>query len=129
MFKQPGILLSLKVEVDGLDAEQLDELTRRLQAEISELPVENVAPESEGSTPAGSKASEGIRAGALSISLEPAVITPLFEQLKSWSARQTNIPVKLSLNVADRFEFDPATTRPEQISALVKELEQSQSGK
>ena len=127
MSKQPGINLLIKVVGLELDAEELDALTRRLQAEISELPVENVTPASDGSAPDGTKASTGIRPGTLSISLEPGVLPPLFEQLKSWTARQATGTVKLTLNVADRFEFNPATTSPEQISALVKELEQPPS--
>jgi hypothetical protein len=114
------------------DTEELDEMARQLQSDISELNVDAVEPVSGGAAPQGTKSAEMVQAGQLLVTLAPTVIPPLFDLIKSWTARRPATPVKVKLKVGHKtadLEYDPATTTPAQLAALVKGLERSMNAK
>jgi hypothetical protein len=81
------IELTVEVGQGDVDPEELDCATRRLRAELQELPIESaslVAAEK----PTGTKAGEAVTLGALAISLAPVVVPALVDFLKSWIARK-----------------------------------------
>lgn len=82
-----NIELTLLVGHRDDDPDELDSATRRLRAELQELPIESaslVAAEK----PAGTKAGDAITLGALAVSLAPVVVPAFVDFLKSWMARK-----------------------------------------
>lgn len=121
---QPELLISLSVE--GGDAEELDALSRQLRGEIEEMHVDSVEAVSEGPAPAGSKAADWASLGQFAVTLAPTLIPPLFDLLKSWTQRRPTTPVKIRVKVGKtrtaQIEYDPSTTTPEQLEAILKAL-------
>jgi hypothetical protein len=121
---QPELLISLSLE-DG-DAEELDALSRQLRGEIEEMHVDSVEQVSQGPAPAGSKAADWASIGQLAVTLAPTLIPSLFDLLKSWTQRRPTTPVKIRVKVGKtrtaQIEYDPTTTSPEQLEAILKAL-------
>jgi hypothetical protein len=115
--------LVVQVLGEGLHAEHLDELSRQLQAEVQELAVESVRPRTSGAAPKGTKSLDAAQLGQMVVTLAPIVIPPLFELLKSWTARSAAArPVRIKVMVGDRtaeVEYDPTTTSAQELETLV----------
>jgi hypothetical protein len=65
-------LLTLGLQLDGgpdTDAEELDELTRRLRSELLELDVRSVDPVRAGDAPPGARAADILAVGGLLVTL------------------------------------------------------------
>jgi hypothetical protein len=82
-----NIELTLQVGQDDADPDDVDRDTRRLRAELQELPIESASLVA-AKTPAGAKAGDAVTLGALVVSLAPVVVPALVEFLKSWMARK-----------------------------------------
>jgi hypothetical protein len=87
MEEQDPIQLNLEISADDASSGELDELARRLLAELRETDVESVDLVSAGSAPSGAKAAEAITAGAIALSILPAALPKLIEFVQSWAMR------------------------------------------
>jgi hypothetical protein len=129
MNLQPPVELTLLLSSDEqMGLEELNELTRQLNDEILRLDVDAVEPVVSGPALEGTKGAEMAQVGQLLVTLAPSVVEPLFRLLKSWTVRRKSVPVKLKLKVGRRtadLEYDPATTTPAQINALIRGLNQT----
>src|SRR5262245_29802953 len=93
--------LALQVGLADADSEELDLATRRLRAELQDLPIDSVSLVA-AERPTGAKAGDAITLGALTMSLAPVVIPALLELLKSWMARKEGRSVVLRRKGDDR---------------------------
>lgn len=117
-------MLELRLE-DGDDAE-LEEVTRRLRAELLELDVESATPVSKTAPPAGAKAGAALEWGQLLLVLAPAVLPKLIEWLQSWSGRHSGQRVKITSKVGDRsleIDFPPGGIRQDDLRALMRDVQ------
>lgn len=120
--------VEIEVFVEGGDAEELDELTRELKAEIESLDVESVDGISAGRMPTGTKSTDWAMIGQLVVTLTPSVIPPLIALLKSWVERKPSTPVKIRLRAGKKtaqIEYDPTKTNAKDLDLLVKALSKS----
>ena len=87
--------LHLELALDGADAEELDEATRDLQRELSELDIEVSRPTSEA--PPGTRAVEVAALGSLVVKAGSAALAPVARVLQGWLARRSGRTIKLTL--------------------------------
>ena len=128
--KSVVVMVHLSLD-EKASAEELGEMTHQLNEEILQLNVDSIEPVRKGKAPGGTKGTEMALAGQLLVTLAPTLLGALFDLLKSWKARKASSPIRIKLTVggvAADIEFDPATTTPEQLSALVEGLEKSLRG-
>ena len=128
--KSVVVMVQLSLD-EKASAEELGEMTHQLNEEILQLNVDSIEPVRKGKAPGGTKGSEMALAGQLLVTLAPTLLGALFDLLRSWKARKASTPLRLKLTVGGveaNIEFDPATTTPEQLSALVEGLEKSLRG-
>jgi hypothetical protein len=117
--------LFIELSVEGGDAAELDELTRQLRAEVSELDIDSVKQVSLGAAPEGTKAVDFAVIGQMAVSLAPTLVPPLFDLLKSWVERKPSTPVKIKVKVGKRtaqIEYDPTKTSAKDLEAIMKAL-------
>ncbi len=93
--------LTLLVGHSSADPDELDLATRRLRAELQELPIDSVALATAGTLPAGAKGGDPVAIGALTLSLAPIVVPALIEFLKSWLSRKEGRTVIIRNKVGD----------------------------
>ncbi|MFF7975686.1 hypothetical protein [Streptomyces sp. NPDC007905] len=90
-----GAASSMRLTVSGaadVDREELDELTRQLRRRLLELDVDDVqVGRAEGNVPDGAKPGELLAAGALVVSLAPAVLRAALRVVETW---MQNRPVR-----------------------------------
>ena len=107
------------VEV-GADAEQLEELTRALRAEILTLDVESVVPRSGGEAPPGTRGVDAAAIGALVVSVAPALgalarlVTTVVDSLRRGGTQRT---VRLKIG-DDELELSGASSAMQQQLAM-----------
>jgi hypothetical protein len=86
-----GAITTLRLEVGpgpGGDAEELDQLTRGLRAELLELDLDGIDLAPAGNLPTGAKSGAGVEVGSLLVRLsDSAVLVALVRLLKSWIGR------------------------------------------
>jgi len=107
------------VEV-GADAEQLEELTRALRAEILTLDVESVVPRSNGEAPPGTRGVDAAAIGALVVSVAPALgaLARLVTTVVDWLRRGgTQRTVRLKIG-DDELELSGASSAMQQQLAM-----------
>jgi len=107
------------VEV-GADAEQLEELTRALRAEILTLDVESVVPRSNGEAPPGTRGVDAAAIGALVVSVAPALgaLARLVTTVVDWLRRGgTQRTVRLKIG-DDELELSGANSAMQQQLAM-----------
>jgi hypothetical protein len=107
------------VEV-GADAEQLEELTRALRAEILTLDVESVVPRSDGEAPPGTRGVDAAAVGALVVSVAPALgaLARLVTTVVDWLRRGgTQRTVRLKIG-DDELELSGASSAMQQQLAM-----------
>ena len=120
--------LIIEVSLDGNDAEELDELTRQLRAEVRELDVDSMESVVIGVAPQGTKSAELSALGQMVVTLAPAIIPPLFDLLKSWVERKPSTPVKVRVKIGKKtaqIEYDPTKTSAKDLEQLIKTLNKS----
>ncbi len=88
--------LHVELALDGADAEELDEATRDLQRELSELDVEVERPAS-GEPPEGARAIEVAALGSLVMKIGSGAVSPVARVLQGWLARRSGRTIKLTL--------------------------------
>jgi hypothetical protein len=107
------------VEV-GADAEQLEELTRALRAEILTLDVDSVVPRSGGEAPPGTRGVDAAAVGALVVSVAPALgaLARLVTTVVDWLRRGgTQRTVRLKIG-DDELELSGASSAMQQQLAM-----------
>jgi hypothetical protein len=86
--------IQLDLALEGADSEELDEATRSLQRELSELvDVERPA----GEAPPGTRAVEVAALGSLVLKLGSSAVAPVARVLQGWLARRSGRTIKLTL--------------------------------
>jgi hypothetical protein len=86
--------IQLDLALAGADSEELDEATRSLQRELSELvDVERPAAEA----PPGARAVEVAALGSLVMKVGSAAVGPVARVLQGWLARRSGRTIKLTL--------------------------------
>jgi len=104
----------------GADAEQLEELTRALRAEILTLDVESVVPRSGGEAPPGTRGMDAAAVGALVVSVAPALgaLARLVTTVVDWLRRGgTQRTVRLKIG-DDELELSGASSAMQQQLAM-----------
>jgi len=105
---------------------ELDELTRQLRTEINEINIDSVEQVSAGAAPEGTKAADFAAIGQMAVTLAPAIVSPLFDLLKSWVERKPSTPVKGKVGKkTTQIEYDPTSTSAKDLEALVKAMGRS----
>jgi hypothetical protein len=128
MHKDPVELIVQVGSPDGA-AEELDRLGRSLRAEILELDVLSVEPVSAGLMPEGAKAVDWNLLGEWVVKLGVAAIPSVFDLLKRRSdhlpaAATIKIKVLSASSGAIELEYNPRAATPEQVTELIRHLEQ-----
>jgi hypothetical protein len=127
MSENPAELL-IELSLDHGDPSELDELTRQLRTEINELNIDSVEQVSAGAAPEGTKAADFAAIGQMAVTLAPAIVSPLFDLLKSWVERKPSTPVKVKVKVGKKttqIEYDLTSTSAKDLEALVKAMGRS----
>jgi len=119
-----GVFVVAEVDVSvvevGADAEQLEELTRALRAEILTLDVESVVPRSGGEAPPGTRGVDAAAVGALVVSVAPALgaLARLVTTVVDWLRRGgTQRTVRLKIG-DDELELSGASSAMQQQLAM-----------
>jgi hypothetical protein len=94
------------------DAEELAELTARLQRQLRQLDVDAVDRPSEGPAPAGAKGPELLALGTLLVTLTKSAggLTAVAKTVQTWLSGQRGRTVKLQLD-GDTIELTGASSR------------------
>ena len=119
-----NVQLTLLVQPQEADLEQLDETTRLLRTELAQLPVDSVSLAPGAAPPVGAKLGDPVTLGALTLTLAPIVIPAILEFLKSWMGRKEGRSVVIRTKVGDsttEIEIKAPISQAE-ISALVERL-------
>ncbi len=97
------------------DAEELEQLTRQLRGELTELDVETVNLVRAGEAPRGAKAGDPITWGALLVALTASggVLTTLIGALQSWLTRHERRSVTLEID-GDKLEVTGISSEEQQ---------------
>jgi hypothetical protein len=127
---QSPLTFTLEVRpAGGMDADQLDEITRALQNELLDLELQKVdLATSAGPVPAGAKSAEAITLGTLLISTMPVFVPKLVEFLQSWVMRGEDRKVKIKSQVGDRsieLEYSPKAISQAELKQLIGTLSAS----
>jgi hypothetical protein len=88
--------IQLDLALAGADAEEVDEATRDLQRELSELDVE-VSRRAAGDPPPGTRAIEVAALGSLVMKVGSTAVGPVARVLQGWLARRSGRTIKLTL--------------------------------
>lgn len=96
-------LSQMTVQVDAgpdADADELDELTRRLRGELLQLDLESVDLARGGEVPPGARAVGVLSIGTLVLTLAqaPALLTAVVDVVQSWLSGYRGRTVKLALD-------------------------------
>ncbi|MCP4701868.1 MAG: hypothetical protein GY862_34155 [Gammaproteobacteria bacterium] len=124
MADQPTQLLTLQIDAPGIDANELDDLTRLLRNEVEQLDVETVKRVKSGPVPKGAMGMDWIQIGELAVELSPIIIPLLVEALSAWRERQSKGTEETSWKLKIKwgeFSFDLSTSR-EEAAAVGKQL-------
>lgn len=109
--------LQILLSEEGADAERVDDLTRRLRAELLELDVEDVKPVSAGPPPPGARAVELAAIGSLLVGLgsSTSALHQVMSVIRDWwgRGRDTRPSLRLTLD-GDVLEIGEAS--PEQVT-------------
>ncbi len=123
MEQQDLVRLNLEIAADDASSGELDELARRLLAELRETDVESAELVSAGPAPAGAKSAEAVTAGAIALSVLPAALPKLIDFVQSWAMRGQGRRVKFKGKIGGQdVEFEGY---PEDLQDLVKSLQKS----
>ena len=97
------------------DAEELEQLTRQLRGELTELDVETVNLVRAGAAPRGAKVGDPITWGALLVTLTASggVITTLIGALQPWLTRHERRSVTLEID-GDKLEVTGISSEEQQ---------------
>jgi hypothetical protein len=95
-------LLSLTLRVEGeagVDAQELDEVTRRLRQQLLELDVRSVGPVQAGRPPPGARSADVMMVGSLLVTLtrSPDLLKTLVGVVQGWLAGQHACGVELQI--------------------------------
>lgn len=101
--------LTLQINLEGSDDEQLDHLTRQLLNEVRDLEIESAELVKSGAAPKGTKAIDPTTLGAIALVALPAVLPKLIDFLQSWVMRQHGRTIKFKGKIGDRdIEYEGA---------------------
>jgi hypothetical protein len=121
--------MTLQIDAgEDSDAEELDRLTRQLQAEIQELDVESVELVKDQTAPEGTKTIDAVTLGALAVAVLPTVVPKLIDLLQSWIMRGEGRAVKIKTQVGDRsveLEYSPQAVSSDELKGLVDKLSEA----
>ncbi len=121
MEESDAIRLNLQVSADDASSDELDEMTRRLLAELRETDVESAELAAGGPAPAGAKSAEVVTAGTILLSVVPAALPKLIDFVQAWAMRGRGRTVKFKGKIAGQpVEFEGS---PEDLQALLKTLQ------
>jgi hypothetical protein len=93
-----NLLLRIDVDEVAADDEERAEIARRLRRVLLELDVESVTDATSGPAPEDSKGLELAEAGALLVSLAPALLKPLADLLQRWLGDRATRTVKMTVD-------------------------------
>ena len=115
--------MTLRIDAgEDADADELDQLTRQLMAELQQMEVESVELVRVESPPEGTKTAEVVTLGALAVAVLPTVVPKLIDFLQAWMLRGEDRMVKIKTQVEDRsleIEFSPKSTSPKELKSLL----------
>ncbi len=115
------IQLNLQISVEDATGDEIDQLARRLLAELREMDVESAELAAGGPVPAGSKSAEAITAGAVIMSVLPAALPKIIDFIQAWAMRGRGRTVKFNGRIAGQaIEFEGS---PEDLQGLLKTLQ------
>jgi len=119
-------VLHLQIDpADSLTPDELDQTTRRLRRDLSDLDVESVEFPRSSSVPAGAKSAEVLALGSLAVAVLPVAIPKVIEFLRDWLMRGENQTLKLKLQVGGNsaeIECNPKLVATNDIEVLVGKL-------
>ncbi len=120
------IRLNLQISADDATSDQVDELTRRLLAELRDMDVESAELASAGPAPDGAKSAEALTAGAIALSVLPAALPKLIDFIQAWAMRGQGRTVKFKGKISGQaVEFEGS---PEALQDLLKTLQKGRRG-
>jgi hypothetical protein len=120
-----GAGLTLFLQVEHNDPEELDRLARQLRYEIEELNVGSVELLKEGNAPEGTKSIEAVTLGGLALTILPIIIPKFIEFLQQWSLRGEGRKVRIRTQIGDRsleVEYSPSAMSQAELKKLVHTL-------
>ncbi len=121
MEESDAIRLNLQVSADDASSDEIDEMTRRLLAELRQTDVESAELAAGGPAPAGAKSAEVVTAGTILLSVVPAALPKLIDFVQAWAMRGRGRTVKFKGKIAGQpVEFEGS---PEDLQALLKTLQ------
>ena len=100
MAENDVLSLTMRVEAGpGADAQELDDLTRRLREQLLEVDVRSVEPLRTGEAPPGTRGPEAIALGSLLVTLAPSseLLKTVVGVVQGWLAGQHARSVELQI--------------------------------
>ncbi len=125
-MEEPDIIqLNLQVSAQDATTDELDEITRRLLAELRETDVASAELGVGGPAPAGAKSAEVVTAGTILLTVLPAALPKLIDFVQSWAMRGQGRTVKFKGKIAGQdVEFEGSS---EDLQAVLKTLQKRQA--
>lgn len=123
-------LVNLTVHIDlgsDADADELDQVVRRLSAELLEAGAEAARPLKAGPAPAGAKSGEALVLGALSLTTLAAALPGLLVVLTQWAGRNAGPQRRLTISQGEGpqrtvLELDAGLLTEAQLHGLLDRL-------
>jgi hypothetical protein len=120
-----AVVVTLQLDVQDADPEELDAMTRQLRDELQEQDVAEVDLLKEGSVPEGAKAAELVTMGGLLLSMLPTAMPHVLNLVSVWAKRGDGRKVRIKTQVGDRsveVEYLPNAMSQDELMGLVATL-------
>ncbi len=121
-MEEPDVIqLNLQVSAADASSDEIDDMTRRLLAELRETDVESAELAAGGPAPAGAKSAEVVTAGTILLTVLPSALPKLIDFVQSWAMRSRGRTVKFKGKIAGQdVEFEGSA---QDLQALLKTLQ------
>ena len=121
MDEAEPIQLNLQISATDATVNELDELARQLLSELWETDVESVELARGEAVPLGAKSADPVAAGAIMMTVLPAILPKLVDFIQAWAMRGQGRTVKFKGKVAGQaVEFEGSGEDLQRLLATLK---------
>lgn len=112
--------MTIQIDLEDQDDEELDRLARQLAGELSDQPVESVELAGAGTAPEGTKSAEAVTLGAVAVAVLPSVLPKIVEFCQAWALRGQGRTVKFEGNIhGQNVKFEGTADELQRLLALL----------
>jgi hypothetical protein len=122
MIPQEPFEFEVEIFAQDATAEDIDQMSRQLLAELRDMDIESASLSKGGHAPLGTKSADPVTIGALAVVVLPTLLPKIVESVQAWALRGQGRTVKFKGKVGGQMiEFEGHTQDLEKlISTLTK---------